>query len=77
MTPLMSLIHDTNREIQNIEYWIKNMSKWLIKNTQEIESKAKVNTSEAFVSIEYMKTVIKELKQDIDNYYIKAKEEGK
>ena len=67
---MQTFIHDSKNHTQQLKWRLSHISDWLTKNTKAIDAIG-VNTSAIHVSVEYLKTEIKNLTEDIDAYYVK------
>ena len=66
---MQTLIHDTNRDLAQLDHVINKLADWLKENCKKM-SESEINTSYPFVALEYLKTSSKNIKKDIDNYYV-------
>lgn len=73
MNDLLTLMHDANKRLVDLDYKTKLLKEWCQQNA------LKINNSMPFVIVEYLKTLRRDLQSDLDNYYFltKEKEEGK
>lgn len=71
-----SLIHDTNSAFFNMTFHIQKLEK-IIKKLAPVLSESESNNelSSLFILVEYFKSDEKKLKEVIDNYYTKFKED--
>jgi len=64
---MQKLIHDTNRDLCQLDHVINKLSAWVSENTKAIED-AGIKTSYPHVAIQYLKEGSKWIKNDIDDY---------
>ncbi len=73
---MQSLIHDTNRDIAQLDYVIKKLKEWLNENAKKMPEN-NINSSPAYVALEYLIKSSKDIKNDIDIYYKKFENDFK
>ncbi len=74
---MQKLIHDTNQELQNLRFRIKQLSEWLKENTKKEQEAGLKTSSDPYILIEYLKSTEKKICDVIDAYYTKFKKDFK
>lgn len=76
MTPLGTLIHDTNSELSSLGYQIRKLIEWNENNFKILKDNNLELSSVPFVIIEYLKSGRTKLQDIIDKYYKIQSEKG-